>query len=225
MTAADGSDSCRVRGQRPGQRTDVATAAWPPPGRPMTRNRHLSRRQRKPSQPQRHQDTKKNTKESLRAHLGILVVQLWSGCRRRAGVSATRGPEEDCNGAPIRALPLAPAPAAAFGRCRCRGTWPRFPIGPAPPRGLAGGREIRNSKFEIRNRHGHLTDFRMSRTSNIPPAPLLLRPSAPPPLCRPAGGVVGYSCIRFSRCSEGTSHSVGSPSPRAAILCATVSRM
>ena len=66
------SDSFSVRGpgpwQRPGQRAGGSTAARPPPGRPKTRHRRLSRRQRGPSQPRRHQDTKTRRNHEARPH-------------------------------------------------------------------------------------------------------------------------------------------------------------
>jgi hypothetical protein len=45
----------------------------------ISRYCRLSRRRREPSQPRRHQDTKKTTKDSLREHLGALVVQPRAG--------------------------------------------------------------------------------------------------------------------------------------------------
>ena len=107
----------------------------------------------------RHQDTKKNTKESLREHPGALVS--WWFNFRRVGLDD------------LQALPPAMTLRAAAGGCRCPLPLPLSPVTAAATapatapavvdpvdlhrhmlNGWLGGNpksEIRNSKFEIRN--------------------------------------------------------------------------
>jgi hypothetical protein len=122
----------------------------------------LSRRQRGPSQPRRHQDTKKNTKESLREHLGALVS--WWFNFGRVGLDN------------LQALPPAMTLRAAARGCRCPLQLPLSATTAAATAavteavdavnlhrrmlsGWVGGNpksEIRNSKFEMGGRAAFL---------------------------------------------------------------------
>ena len=98
----------RVRGSDP-----AARPRRPPPGRPMSTRCRPARCQREPSQPRRHQDTKKTTKDSFRVHLGSLVS--WWFSLGRVGLDH------------LQALPSAMTLRAVVGSCRCQLPLPQFP--------------------------------------------------------------------------------------------------
>ena len=150
VSASEGSDRGSEQAARPRQGQARSTT---------TRHLRLWKCQREPSQPRRHQDTKKNTKDILRAHLGVLVVQPRAGGSGRHASSTTRDDAACCGWR----LPLPTATVPGHCRCHC----PRALQLPLPlPRKLlipwtctaacsAGGWvEIPNPKSEMGRRAG-----------------------------------------------------------------------
>jgi hypothetical protein len=140
----------RVRGSDRG----IESAARPRHGQAestISRYCRLSRRRREPSQPRRHQDTKKTTKDSLREHLGALVVQPRAGEPRPPAGYSIRDDAACCGRELWLSTAAATVTATATATETATATAPEAVDPVDLHRLILSGWVGGNPKFEIRN--------------------------------------------------------------------------